>query len=126
MGNGNGVVFEFHSVRHPLCTCGRHDALEGAVVTEAGGNIPRLFALYPNVCLRPGFSCITISEPAGAIGVESKWYLTSMATHAESSGFCLHLRTMLTLRSICGSSLHQSAMGNVGGSEAMVDLMHDL
>ena len=84
------------------------------------------FALYPNVCLRPGFSCINISEPAAAMGVKSKWYLPSMADHADSSRFCLHLRTMLKLRSICGSSLHQSAMGNVGGSKAMADLMHDL
>ena len=84
------------------------------------------FVLYPNVRLRPGFSCINISEPAGAIGVESNWYSPSMADHADSSGFFLHLQTMLTLRLICGSSLHQSAMGNVGGSEAMVDLMHDL
>ena len=84
------------------------------------------FALYPNVFLRPGFSCINISEPAGAMGVKSKWYSPSMAAHVDSSGFCLHLRTMLTLRSIYGSSLHQSAVGDVGGSEAMVDLMHDL
>ena len=84
------------------------------------------FALYLNICLRPGFSFINISEPAGTIGVESKWYLPSMAAHTDSSGFCLHLQKMLTLRSICGSSLHQSAMGNVGGSKAMVDLMHDL
>ena len=84
------------------------------------------FALYLNVRLRPGFSCINISEPAGAIGVKSKWYSPSMAAHADSSRFCLHLRTMLMLRSICGSSLYQSAMGNVGGSEAMVDLMRDL
>ena len=76
--------------------------------------------------MRPGFSCINISKPAGEIGVESKWYSPSMAVHTKSSGFCLHMRTMLTLRSICGSSLHQSAMGNVGGSEAMVDLIHDL
>ena len=84
------------------------------------------FVLYPNVRLRPGFSCINISEPAGAIGVDSKWYFPSMEAHADSSGFCLHLRIMLTLRLIYGISLHQSAMGNVGGSVANVNLMHDL
>ena len=84
------------------------------------------FALYPNVLLRPGFSCINISVPVGAIGVESMCYSPSMVTLADSSGFWLHLRTMLTLRSICGSSLHKSAIRNVGRSEAMVDLMHDM
>ena len=126
MGNGNGVVFEFHIVVHPICTCGHHDSLEGAVVTEAGGNVPRLFVLYPNVRLQPGFSCIKISEPAGAIGVDSKWHSPSMAAHADSSWFCLHFWTMLTLSSICGSSFHHSAMWNVGVIEAMVYLMHDL
>ena len=83
------------------------------------------FALKPNVLLRFGFLCINISEPGGAMGVALKWNSPSMAAHADRRGFCLHFLTMLTLKSI-GRSMHQYAMGKVGGRDAIVDFTHDL
>ena len=79
-----------------------------------------------NVFLLFGFSFINISEPGGATGVASKWYSPSIASHADSRGFCLHFLTMLMLKSTCGINLHQYAIGNVGGKDSTVDFMHDL
>ena len=83
-------------------------------------------ALRLNVRLLSGFTCISICDPGGAIGVESKWNPPSIAAHAESFVFFLWGRKMLTLRPHCSSSLHQYDMGKDGGSEAVMDLKHDL
>ena len=48
-----------------------------------------------------------------------------MAAHAESSGFCRHLRMMLTLRSTCWHILHHSAIGKSFGTDAREDFLHD-
>ena len=82
--------------------------------------------LYPNVLLQFFFLCIRISDTGGAIVVASKWYSSSIAAHADSTGFCLHALTILTLKSICSRSLHQYAIGNVGGNDTNVDFIHDL
>ena len=84
------------------------------------------FAFGPNVFLLFDFSCINISEPGGATGVESKWYSYSIASHADSIGFCLNFLTMLILKSTCGINLHQYAIGNVRGKDATIDFMQDL
>ena len=83
-------------------------------------------ALRLNVCLLSSFTCIIICDPGGAIDVESKWNSPSIAAHADNFGFCLWGRIMMTLRSHCSNSLHQYDMGNDGGSEAVMDLNHDL
>ena len=79
----------------------------------------------PHVFLRLGLSWIIIYDPGGAMGVASKWYLPSIATHTDISGFCRHFLTILTQKLICGHSLHQYAIGNVGGSDVTTDFTHD-
>lgn len=83
-------------------------------------------ALRPNTRLFSGFTYTSICDPGGAMGVASKWNSPSMAAHADSFGLSLWGRTMLTLRSHCSSNLHQYDMGKDGGSEAVIDLKHDL
>ena len=60
------------------------------------------------------------------MGVASKWYSPSIADHADNNGFCWHALIILTLKSICGSNLHQYAIGKVGGNDANVDFTYDL
>ena len=69
---------------------------------------------------------MSMAVPGGAIGVESKWYSPLHAAHANSFGFCLHGLTMLTARLTWSVSLHQFAMGNSGGREAVTDLKQAL
>ena len=84
------------------------------------------FVLKPNVFPQFGFLSINISDTGGAMGVALKFNFPSVAAHADRRGFCLHFLTMLTLNSIWGRSLHQYAMGKVGGRDSIVDFTHDL
>ena len=88
--------------------------------------VPSFLCIVSKRCHLFGFLCINISDPGGATGVASKWYSLSIAVHANSSGFYLYFLTILTLKSTCVSSLHQYAIGNVGGKDTIVDFTHDL
>ena len=83
-------------------------------------------ALGPSVLLFSGFTCIIICDPGGVMGVDLKWNSPSTAAHTDSFGLSPWGQTMLTLKSHCSSDQHQYDTGKDGGSEAVIDLKHDL
>ena len=56
----------------------------------------------------------------GAIGVASKENMPSMASCADSLGFCVHGRIMLRVMSVCSRSLHQLESRYVEGVPARI------
>ena len=73
-----------------------------------------------------GVICICIADPAGAIGVESKWHPPSISVQVESLGFCQNGCTMFMLRLALLRSRHQEVVGNPWRRETVVDFNHDL
>ena len=69
---------------------------------------------------------MSMADPGGAIGVESKKNSPSQAAHPDSLGFMRCGRTMLTARSHCSVRRHQYEIGKSGGRDAMIYLNQDL